>query len=245
MTPISQKTPALAEAELQKLATPETAFDTKKQEVIAQTQGTLTRFGQVMGLTAALALTTPVMADNKSPYEPIADGSRNFPLVLKESENPKTQSDLFEAFDRNNKSEKRDIFAKLSQDQQKKVLAYYKNAKAEQPNEKAVLKGVYNLMSYYINLKINEDALVQYKQTGKLPDTELPAIAIHASMVAQGFSNGFQYAEVEKARRFDNLIIDLLKKETADLKKETADWKKRVENLQKNVDMLETLLKAL
>lgn len=183
-----------------------------------------------MGLTAMLTMGSSA-ALAASPYEPIADGSRNFPLVLKEGENPKTQSDLFEAFDRNNKSEKRDVFAKLPIDQQRKVLSYYKNAKAEQPNEKAVLKGVYNLMSYYQNLKTNEDALAQYKQTGKLPDTELPAIAIHASMVAQGFSNGFQYVDVEKARQFDSLITNLLKKETA--------------KIQKDIDMLRTLLKAL
>ena len=176
------------EAELAKIAE-QTTLEQEKAGVVAATKDTLGRFGAVFALTAALTAGNPAAAV-ESPFLPIADGSRNFPLVLKDTENPKIQAELFSAFDRNNKSEKRELFASLPSDKQKKVLGYYKAASEEEKqtgkpfNEKAVLKGVYNLISYYTNLKINEDALEQYKQTGNLPNN-LPTVSGNALMVTQ------------------------------------------------------------
>jgi len=170
--------PISVETEAAKLS--EQTPDTEKAGIVANTQGTLGRFGVVLGFT--VALNAPVFAQPLSPYEPIVDASGNPPLVLREDI---AKTDLFATFERNGKTEKKEIFTKLPAEQQKKVLSYYQIGKNEQPNEKVLMKGVYNLMNYYINLKINEDALAQYKQTGKLPDVELPAVCGNALLVVQ------------------------------------------------------------
>jgi len=169
-------------------------------------------------------------------YQPPVAASGKALLVLKDNEYPQLQTEFFAAFDRNNKSEKRNRFLTLPSDKQKKTLEYYNSAKTEQSDEKAVIKSVNNLMSYYINLKINEDALDVYKQTGKLPKTE--NVAVHALMVNQGCSTGYRYADLEKARQIDDLIMKILVSRMAELDKKSAQ-------LEKNIKMLDTLLKAL
>ena len=155
------------------------------------------------------------------------------------------KSELLAVFEQKNKTEKREVFASLPPAQQTKVLTYYAAAKAENPDEKVSLKGTYNLISYYRNLQINESAVAYYQKKGSLPDGELPAVCGNASMVLQGYSKGSDFADLEKARKLDDLTIELTRKQIAEDRKQIAENDKKVAELQKNIDLLNTLLKAL
>jgi hypothetical protein len=103
------------------------ATDTVRNRIKAGTSTALLSLGLTLG--------TPAMA-TESPYLPMV-GNDVTELVINASV---VQKDLFAAFDRNNKSEKREDFAKLSPESQKKVLSFYQMGKGEQSNEKHFLK---------------------------------------------------------------------------------------------------------
>lgn len=123
------------DTELTKIA--EQTSESKKSEIIEKTREKVGRFAGVFGLAATLTTGTPALAE-KSPYEQLVDASGKTVLVLKEDIQGKEE--LFTAFDRNNKSEKKEIFSELSSEYQAKVIAYYQTGKGEQPNEKELLK---------------------------------------------------------------------------------------------------------
>lgn len=163
---------------------------------------------------------------------PVAVADASGKATLSAAEQIRLKGELFSAFDRAGKTEKfGNAFKKLSVENQIKVLSFFAQAKLDQLDERALLKGVYNLSLYHERLKINEDALVVYKKTGKLPDVDLPAIWGNASIVAQSSSSGPQYVNVQKAKELDELITEIMKKETAKIKK--------------NTELMQTLLKAL
>jgi hypothetical protein len=183
-------------------------------------------------------------------------------MTLSPGEAAQVKADLFAIFDQEDKT----LFAGLPPARQAKTLAYYAEGRKEQTNKKKLYKGVYNLMAYYRDIVINENALAQYKKTGKLPDGKIPAIGILAEIASKGFPGGPRYVDQNKASQFDTLIIDIAEKEVAEGRKEVAEINKRVAEgrkevaegerrvadlkkesarLQKNIDLLQTLLKAL
>lgn len=79
-------------------------------------------------------------------------------LVLKDSEFTRAKEELFKLFD----AEDVALYNSLPSEDQRKVVNYYTDGKDKKTNAKKFYKGIYNLMCYYRDIKINQQALDQY-----------------------------------------------------------------------------------
>ncbi|EKD29666.1 MAG: hypothetical protein ACD_78C00320G0005 [uncultured bacterium (gcode 4)] len=227
------------EAELAKLS--EQTPESKKSEIIGKTREKVGRFAGVFGLAATLTTGTPAMA-TESPYEPLADASGKTVLVLKEE--GKGKEELFAAFERNNKSEKREIFSGLSGEQQKKVLSYYQTGKGEQSNEKELLKWVYNLMRLYENIQIAKQGIADFnngKEATKFPMTLEPMI----KFIVEAFPSWKNFIDTVAIQKIDEMVKSVYLQIKEQSKQKIAEWERKITELQKNIKELKALLQAL
>ena len=187
------------EAELAKIAAV-----SPKDKTLAQTRQTVDRFAGVCGLGVALTCVNPAIA-TESPYVPLADASGKTQLVLKED--VKGKEELFLAFNTSKKPQERlDLFNKLTPEYQKKVITYYQVGKKEQPNEKILMKGVYNLMDLYDNIEIAKRAIVEYNKTGREPSEKSLGLISFMKHVINAFPSAPTLIDVETSnenRYFD------------------------------------------
>ncbi len=192
------------EAELAKVVE-QTTLEQERAGVVAATKDTLGRFGAVFALTAALTAGNPAAAV-ESPYEPLADGSGQTMLVLKNGEAPKLKAELFAAFDANGIPECKDLFQKITPKYQEKTLGFFRTGKEEQPNMQKLLKGTYNLMLIYDNITIGQRALAEYAKTGKNPSENALRFSTPMKLVKSSFPSAAMIVDIDTMTRIDTLL---------------------------------------
>lgn len=217
---------------------PLSPLEQASKNVFVQTVVSRVKTGVTTALMAlGMAISSSAMATD-SPYEKTASTptiSLNVEVV---------KNDLFTAFNKFNKPEKRQLFESLSEEQQTKVLKYYQLGKGEQPNEKELIKGVFALMKLHDTSNLVTKAIIEIN-SGRVPSETPEDLEPIVPSITKAFPSAKDFIKIEAIRKADADAKDAYIRINKQLTQKSAQLKQESAQLKQQNKALLLLLQAL